>query len=211
MRCVKMRKSWRLLHFWTLIIETDKWWCNCCTVLMKESWRLLLFWTLIIETDKWWCNCCTVLMRESLRFLLFGLYFRIWMIAQFFLLLVFSIYRNIFLLKYSGYIVWDLHTLLDRGNLCHSNVWYILCCLLRVCSDVWYILCLFVVFVSTVTWDFCTALLVACTSKLVCLPILQPFLFGFGICILCHFCSCYILPLFSVFSLSSFSSACVWF
>ena len=59
-----------------------------------------------------------------------------------------------FLLKYSGYFVWDLHTLLDRGNLCHSDVWYILCFLLRV-------------FVSTVTWDFCTALLVPCTSKLV--------------------------------------------
>ena len=83
--------------------------------------------------------------------------------------LVFAIYGNIFLLKYSGYFVWDLHTLLDRGNLCHSDVWYILCCLLRV-------------FVSTVTWDFCTALLVPCTSKLVCLPFLQPFLFGFGIC-----------------------------
>ena len=81
----------------------------------------------------------------------------------------YAIYGNIFLLKYSGYFVWDLHTLLDRGNLCHSDVWYILCCLLRV-------------FVSTVTWDFCTALLVPCTSKLVCLPFLQPFLFGFGIC-----------------------------
>ena len=55
----------------------------------------------------------------------------------------FAIYGNIFLLKYSGYFAWDLHTLLDGGNLCHSDVWYILCCLLRV-------------FVSTVTWDFRT-------------------------------------------------------
>ena len=96
--------------------------------------------------------------------------------------LVFAIYGNIFLLKYSGYFVWHLFTLLDRDNLCHSDVWYILCFLLRV-------------FVSTVTWDFCTPLLVPCTSKLVCLPFLQPFLFGFGICTLCLFCSCYILPL----------------
>ena len=112
--------------------------------------------------------------------------------------LVFAIYGNIFLLKYSGYFVWDLHTLLDRGNLCHSDVWYILRCLLRV-------------FLSTVIWDFCTALLIPCTSKLVCLPFLQPFLCGFGICTLCLFCSYYILPLFSVFSLPSFSSACVRF
>ena len=112
--------------------------------------------------------------------------------------LVFAIYGNIFLLKYSGYFVWDLHTLLDRGNLCHSDVWYILCCLLRV-------------FVLSVTWDFCTALLVPCTSKSVCLPYLQAFLFGFGICTLCLFCSCYILLLFSVFNLSFFSSAFVWF
>ena len=103
-----------------------------------------------------------------------------------------------FLLKYSGYFVSDLHALLDRGNLCHSGVWYILCCLL-------------VVFVSTVTWDFLAALLVHCTSELVCLPFLQTFLIGFGICTLCLFCSCYILPLFSVFNLSSFSSAYVWF
>ena len=99
--------------------------------------------------------------------------------------LVFAIYGNIFLLKYSGYFVWDLHTLLDRGNLCHSDVWYILCCLLRV-------------FVSTVTWDFCTALLVPCTSKLVCLPFLQPFLFGFGICTLWLF-AVVTFCLFSVF------------
>ena len=112
--------------------------------------------------------------------------------------LVFAIYGNIFLRKYSGYFVCDLHTLLGRGNLCHSDAWYILCCLLRV-------------FVSSVTWNFCTALLIPCTSKLVCLQFLQQFLFGFGICTLCLFCSCYILPLFSVFSLSSFSSACVSF
>ena len=41
-----------------------------------------------------------------------------------------------FLVKYSGYFAWDLHTLLDRGNLCHSDVWYILC---FVC---WEFLCL---------------------------------------------------------------------
>ena len=29
----------------------------------------------------------------------------------------YAIYGNIFLLKYSGYFVWDLHTLLDRGKL----------------------------------------------------------------------------------------------
>ena len=46
--------------------------------------------------------------------------------------IVFAIYGNILLLKYSGYFVWDIHTLLDRGNLCHSDEWYILCCLLRV-------------------------------------------------------------------------------
>ena len=88
--------------------------------------------------------------------------------------LVFAIYGNIFLLKYSGYFVWDLHTLLDKGNLCNSDVWHILCCLLKV-------------FLLTVTWDFCTALLVSCTSKSVCLPFLQAFLFGFGICTLFFF------------------------
>ena len=109
--------------------------------------------------------------------------------------LVFAIYGNIFLLKYSGYFVWDLHTLLDRGNLCHSDVIHTL---------------LFAEsFVSTVTWDFCTALLVLCTKKLVRLPFLQPFVFGFGICTLCLICSCYIFPFFSIFRLSSFSSACV--
>ena len=35
--------------------------------------------------------------------------------------LVFAIYGNIFLRKYSGYFVCDLHTLLGRGNLCHSD------------------------------------------------------------------------------------------
>ena len=110
----------------------------------------------------------------------------------------FAIYGNIFLLKYSGYFAWGLHTLLDGGNLCHSDVWYILCCLLRG-------------FVSTVTWDFCTALQVPCTGKLVCLPFLQQFLFGFCICTLRLFRSCYILPLSSVFGLSFLPSACVWF
>ena len=125
---VLMRESWRFLPFWTLIIETDKWWYNCCIVLMKESWRFLPFWTLIIETDKWWYNCCTVLMRESLRFLLFGFcYFTIWMIAQFFLFFVFAIYGNIFLFKYSGYFVSEGHTLLDRGNLCHSDTDFVVC------------------------------------------------------------------------------------
>ena len=55
------------------------------------------------------------------------------------------------------------------------------------------------IFVSTVIWDFCTAFLAPCTSKSVCLPFLQPFLFGFGICTL------YLLQLLHfVFSLSSF-------
>ena len=34
------------------------------------------------------------------------------------------------------------------------------------------------IFVSTVIWDFCTAFLAPCTSKSVCLPFLQPFLFS---------------------------------
>ena len=33
--------------------------------------------------------------------------------------------------------------------------------------------------------EFCTALLETCTSKSVCLPFLQSFLFGFGICKFC--------------------------
>ena len=70
--------------------------------------------------------------------------------------------------------------------------------------------CLLRVFVSTVTWDFCTALLVPCASKLVFLPFLQPFVCFWHLYTV-PFSSCYILPLFSVFSLSSFSSACVWF
>ena len=129
-----------------MIIETDKWWCNCCTVLIRESWRLVPHWTLIIETDKWWYNWCTVNKGIIKISPFWTLLFQNLNDCLVFPFLVFAIYGNIFLLKYSGYFVWDLHTLLDRGNLCHSDVWYILCCLLRV-------------FVSTVTWDFCAALL----------------------------------------------------
>ena len=98
---------------------------------------------------------------------------------SFFLVLV--IYGNVFLLKYSGYFVWDLRILLDRGNLCCSDVWYVLCCLLRV-------------FVSTVTWDFCTSLLIPCTSKLVCLPFCVVLAF-----VHCAFFAVVIFCLFSVF------------
>ena len=47
------------------------------------------------------------------------------------------------------------------------------------------------------------ALLAPCTKKPVCLSLLQSFLFGFafGICYIVPFaCSCYILPLSSIFS-----------
>ena len=65
-------------------------------------------------------------------------------------------------------------TLLDRGNLSHSNMLYI------------HTLLFAEIFVSTVIWDFCAALLAPCTSKSVCLPFLQLVLFGFGICTMCH-------------------------
>ena len=45
--------------------------------------------------------------------------------------LVFAIHGHFFSFKYSSSFVWDSHTLLDRGNLCHSDILYRLCCLLR--------------------------------------------------------------------------------
>ena len=63
-----------------------------------------------------------------------------------------------------------------------------------VCVCVCVCVCVF-----TVIWDFCTALLAPCTSKLVCLPVLQPFLLGSGICTLCLF-AVVRFCLFSVFS-----------
>ena len=97
--------------------------------------------------------------------------------------IVFAIYGNILLLKYSGYFVWDIHTLLDRGNLCHSDEWYILCCLLRV-------------FASTVTWDFCTALLVPCNSKLVC-----HFYSHFCLVLVIVHCAFFVVVIFCLFSM----------
>ena len=66
------------------------------------------------------------------------------------------------------------------------------------------------IFVSTVIWDFVQhfwhLLLV---SQFVC-HCYSHFCLVLAF-VHCHFCSCYILPLFSVFSLSSFPLACMWF
>ena len=111
--------------------------------------------------------------------------------------LVFAMYGNIFLFKYSGYFVWDLHTLLDRGNLYHSDVLYRLCCLLRVLC-----LLLFGMFVQH-SWHlvlFSEFTIFYSHFCLVLAFVRCPF-----------FCSYYILPLFSVFNLSSFPLACMCF
>ena len=148
-------------------------------MLMRELWRFLPSWTLLIETDKWLCNRCTVSMRESLRFLFFGFYFRIWMIASFFLFSFCHTWTFCFSFKYSSSFVWDSHTLLDRGNLCHSDVLCRLCCLLRFLC-----LLLFGIFVQHF-WHLVLA------SQFVCHFYSHFFLvLAFAHC---TFCSCYIL------------------
>ena len=136
--------------------------------------------------------CFTVLMRESLRFLLFE-----WLSS--FSFLVFAIYGNICFCLNTLVVLSEPHILLDIGNLCHSDVWCRLCCLLRI-------------YMSTVILNFCTALLAPCASKLV-------YHFYSHFCLVLAFVHCAFLQLlhlasglwFSVFSLFSFSLACMCF
>ena len=111
------------------------------------------------------------------------------MITQFFPY-QFLPYMEIFFL-FSDYFVWVLHTLLDRCNLCHTNVSYRLICLLS--------------FLSIVIQEF----LYSASGTLCEFTIFQShFCLVFTLCL---FCSCYILTIFNVFNLFSSFLACVCF